>query len=94
MFAYVSAAMTGVGYNYFIQGSTPYGGSEITPRRSYSTAQIGISFPLHRWFGSTSWPRLVYSQTYRTPEFNGGSAILNQRSQRYGSFNFHWDTGT
>jgi lipid A 3-O-deacylase len=92
-FGYLALAYTGVGYNYFLQGSTPYGRPDITPRKAYGSAQIGVSLPLREWAGgSRSWPRMVYSQTFRTAEFDSVDPGISKKTQRFGTLTFNWNT--
>jgi lipid A 3-O-deacylase len=92
-FGYLALGYTGVAYNYFLQGDTPYGRPDLSPRKGYGTAQIGVSLPLREWVsGSSSWPRLVYSQTFRTAEFDSKDPNINRKTQRFGTLTFNWGT--
>lgn len=90
-FVYVAANLTGVAYNYFLEGKTPYGHAAIKPKRTYNVVSIGASIPLQKWLGS-NWPRLVYSQSIRSPEFS--SELVpgkREQRQRWGTIAAHWD---
>jgi hypothetical protein len=90
-FVYLAANVTGVAYNYFLEGSTPYGKAQIEPKRTYTVLTIGASLPLQRWMGP-SWPRLVYSQSTRSAEFTSSTtAGLEEQRQRWGTLTLHWD---
>jgi lipid A 3-O-deacylase len=89
-FAYAALAYTGVGYNYFIEGRTPYGRSEIEPRRGYRTVQWGISVPLRQLREGRSALRLVFAQSTRTAEFNSNAGI-REPLQRWGTITLHQD---
>ena len=80
-----------VAYNYFLEGSTPYGKAQVEPKRTYTVFTVGASVPLQRWMGA-SWPRLVYSQSIRSAEFTSSTAAgREEQRQRWGTFTFHWD---
>lgn len=90
-FLYIAANITGVAYNYFLEGKTPYGQAQIEPKRSYRVFTVGLSLPLQRWLGE-GWPRLVYAQSTRTPEFTSElTAGLKESRQRWGTFTLSWD---
>lgn len=84
-FTFLSANITGVAYNYFIEGSTPYGKSKIKPRHSYATLSVGFSIPIGEKF------RAVYTQSVRSPEFDGAVAPYTRgQRQRWGTFELNW----
>lgn len=89
-FFYVAASATAVAYNYFLDGKTPYGYSDIDRRKSYTVVTAGISIPLHKWLDD-GWPRFVYSQTSRSAEFTSPSIGQSERRQRWGNLALHWD---
>jgi lipid A 3-O-deacylase len=66
--AFVMAGITGVAYNYFIEGPTPYGKSDLTVRPFYGSAQAGLSIPL--WEFEDSRLRLVVAVNAKQAEFN------------------------
>ena len=90
LFAYAAVNVTGVASNYFIEGSTPYGRSRLEAKRSYTVVQAGVSIPLQCWFGKR-WPRLVYAQSTRSPEFRNSVTGREGARQRWGTFSFNWD---
>lgn len=94
-FAYLAVAYTGVAYNYFLEGPTPYGRPGIDARHGHRTWQWGVSLPLHVWLGgerpSRHWPRLVYAQSSRTSEFRSPSRQIDEPMQRWGTLTLHWD---
>ncbi len=92
-FAFVAASLTGVVSNYFIDGETPYGRSNIKRKAGYTVFQWGVSLPLSEWIGP-GFPRLVYAQSTRSPEFS--SPLLSNRKegwQRWGTLTAYWDIG-
>lgn len=90
-FAFLAANLTGVAYNYFLDGRTPYGHAAIRPKRLYTVINAGVSLPLQEWLGS-SWPRLVYTQSIRSPEFESDlPSGPGDRRQRWGTLAAHWD---
>ena len=90
-FGYVALSATAMAYNYYLQGRTPYGRSQIDARPVYAAAQVGASLPLHAWSGWPWMPRVVYSQTLRGPEFTSRLPGAPTPRSRYGSFTLHWD---
>lgn len=94
-YGYLSLGATAVAYNYFINGSTPYGASNISPLPGYLSAQIGISLPLATWaakqWGANDWPRLVYALTVRSSEFETSTSGPIGPPQRWGTFTLNWD---
>ena len=89
-FAFIAANYTAVAYNYFLEGRTPYGHSDIQPKRSYNVVQWGFSLPTQEWICSKC-PRLVYTQSRRSPEFSSAATSTNERAQRWGTVVFNWD---
>lgn len=89
-FFYLAANVTGVAYNYFLDGDTPYGRSDLERKRSYTMFTLGASLPLQRWIGS-DWPRLVYAQSTRSAEFRSRTIGRDEHRQRWGTFSLHWD---
>jgi lipid A 3-O-deacylase len=89
-FAFLAANYTGVAYNYFLEGRTPFGHSDISTKRSYNVLQWGVSLPTHVWVCSKC-PRIVYTQTRRSPEFSGATTASDERIQRWGTLVFNWD---
>ena len=90
-FVFLAGNVTGVVYNYFLEGSTPYGRATIEPKRTYTVLTFGASLPLQRWLGS-DWPRLVYSQSVRSAEFvSSTNASREELRQRWGTLALHWD---
>jgi lipid A 3-O-deacylase len=92
-YGFLAANVTGVAYNYFLEGSTPYGKPRLQPKPAYWMIQWGISVPTHRMFGDSTarWiPRLVFTHTTRSAEFrrdDGGREAL----QRWGTLMLYWD---
>lgn len=91
LFGYVALSATAMAYNYFLQGDTPYGRSQIDVKPLYASLQVGASLPLHAYSGWSWMPRLVYSQTLRGPEFASRLPGAKAQRTRYGSFTLHWD---
>ena len=96
LFGFVFLSLTGVGYNYFLEGPTPYGRANIGVKRSYNLIQLGISIPLQSWFPNCGCPRLVYSQSRKSAEFTRERPVflatgVNDPVQRWGTFTFNWD---
>lgn len=87
---FLAVAYTGVAYNYFLEGETPYGRSRITPRRSHRSLQAGLSLPLQSVFGACA-PRLVLTHTVRSPEFDSRLLGRDEGTQRWGAFAMTWD---
>lgn len=84
-FAFLSANVTGVAYNYFLEGSTPYGEAKIKPRHSYTTLSVGFSLPI------SDKIRLVYTQSVRSAEFDGAVMPYTRgQKQRWGTFELNW----
>lgn len=90
-FGFVAVSITAMAYNYFLQGDTPYGRSQIDKRPVYAAAQVGVSLPLHHWFSSRWVPRLVYSHTVRQQEFKSRLQGAPKTQTAYGAFTFLWD---
>ena len=90
-FGYVALSVTAMAYNYYLQGTTPYGRAQIDVRPLYDAVQLGVSIPLHAWTGWAWMPRVVYSQTSRGPEFTSRLSGVPGARSRYGSFTLHWD---
>jgi hypothetical protein len=91
LFGYVALSATAMGYNYFLQGQTPYGRSQIDVKPLFASVQLGVSLPFHAIPGLSWMPRVVYSQTMRGPEFVSRLPGAKAQSTRYGSLTFHWD---
>jgi lipid A 3-O-deacylase len=86
---FVAGAATAVGYSYFLRGKTPYGHANIKPKPYHLTLQWGVSVPLQRW---KSWlPRLTYTHTHRTAEFEVRNLPAKDARQNWGTLGFHWD---
>ncbi len=90
-FGFVALSATAVGYNYFLQGDTPYGRPLLDVKPLVASVQVGASLPLHAWTNWTWMPRLVYSQTMRGPEFVSHLPGAKAQGTRFGTFTFHWD---
>jgi lipid A 3-O-deacylase len=86
-FAYVAVGGTAIAYNYFIEGRARYGKSDIDMKSHYGVLQWGVSIPLQSWIGS-SWPRVFYTQSRRTPEFSGTAVGRDESIQRWGTSHF------
>ncbi|PTQ90947.1 lipid A deacylase LpxR family protein [Agitococcus lubricus] len=89
LFGYISVSMTGVAYNYFLEGDTPYGKSDIDAKNHYITLQYGISIPAYK--KSKYFPRIIYAQSRRTAEFTSPNTHKDSKSQRWGTITFNWD---
>jgi lipid A 3-O-deacylase len=90
-FGFVAVSATAMAYNYFLQGPTPYGRSQIDKRPLYGALQVGVSLPLHVWFDSRNVPRVVYSHTARQQEFTSRLPGARKTNTAYGGFTFVWD---
>lgn len=90
-YGFLAANVTGVSYNYFLEGRTPYGKARLEPHRSYTMFSAGFSLPLDRYF-SGRWPRVVYTQSVRTAEFRTDTLDRNEARQRWGTLTLNWDT--
>lgn len=91
VFGFVSANLTAVGWNYFLDGRTPYGHPAVDPKRFYTVVNAGVSLPLNEW-GCKACPRLVYSQSTRSAEFVSRlRPDGSERRQRWGTLAAHWD---
>jgi lipid A 3-O-deacylase len=91
-FAYLALNATGVAYNYFLEGKTPYGRPQISPRRGYGMLQFGVSLPVQAWVGDCRLcPRVVYTQTLRSAEFRSELPSAADTRTRWGTLALHWD---
>lgn len=90
IYVFLAGNVTGVAYNYFLEGPTAYGRSNIEPRRSYAMVTTGFSLPTQRWLGK-GWPRIVYAQTTRSPEFSSPTLGRAETRQRWGTLTLNWD---
>jgi lipid A 3-O-deacylase len=90
-YGFVAVSLTGIVSNYFIDGATPYGRPQIKPKAGYSVVQWGVSLPLRYWLHDSSWPRVVYTQSTRSPEFS--SPVLGKKEswQQWGTLTAIWD---
>jgi lipid A 3-O-deacylase len=89
-YAFVAASLTGVVSNYFVDGTTPYGRPDLKRKAGYSVVQWGVSLPLQNWLGN-KWPRLLYTQSTRSPEFSSPLIGKKESWQRWGSLTVIWD---
>lgn len=81
-YAFVAVAGTAVASNWFLDGKTPYGRSQIERRRNYSMWQWGVALPLSG-LGARGGSRLVYTQTARTREFDSPQLPVTNATQRW-----------
>jgi lipid A 3-O-deacylase len=86
---FVSTTITGVAYNYFITGATPYGRSEISHMPWVGALQWGFSIPLPRFLGYAT--RMAYAQTARTAEFKSPGLDRREAVQRWGMLSLNVD---
>ena len=89
-FAFLMGTVAVVGYNYFIEGPTPYGHSRIESKPSYAMWQWGFSLPLQAWL-SDAWPRLSYVHSSRSAEFSGSKLGRGEAVQRWGTLAASWE---
>ncbi len=89
-FSYLSIAGTAVAYNYFVDGTPPYGASTIRALPGYTHAQIGVSLPLQTWVNK-DWPRVVYAINVRSSEFETTASGPRGGPQRWGTVTLNWD---
>ena len=85
LFGFASIGAQAVGYNYFIEGPTPYV-SDIRTMPTVGTAQLGFSVPI--WKSTNPGVRLVFTVNARTSEFQTISTGASGGVQRWGSFTF------
>lgn len=89
-FAYLAVGASAVAYNYFLQGDTPYGRSQIDKKLLVPSAEWGLSLPLQQWSGSPRMPRLMLTHTVRGADFKS-RAGPQPGPVRYGNLTLYWD---
>jgi lipid A 3-O-deacylase len=89
-FAYAMVGLNGVAYNYFIQGPTPYGKSDLSLRPFYGSAQVGVSVPLGEF--SDTRVRLVLMANAKQAEFTRRIDGKRGEASRYGGFELNFDS--
>ena len=89
-FAYLAVGASAVAYNYFLQGDTPYGRSQIDKKALVPSAELGLSLPLQHWADCTWVPRLMLTHTVRGAVFK--SRVGPQPGPaKYGNITLYWD---
>jgi hypothetical protein len=89
-FAYLAVGVSGVAYNYFLQGNTPYGRSQIDKKTWVPTGELGLSLPLQHWLDRTWVPRVMLVHTIRGADFKS-RAGAQPGPVRHGNLTLYWD---
>jgi hypothetical protein len=87
---FVMAGITGVAYNYFIEGPTPYGKSDLSVRPFYGSAQAGLSIPLFEFQDSRL--RLVFTVNAKQAEFNRRVDGSRGEATKFGGIELNLDS--
>ncbi len=89
-FVFVMAGLTGVAYNYFIEGPTPYGRSNLSLRPFYASAQVGASIPT-AWEVFDKRIRFVVTMNARQAEFKRRIDGSRGDATKYGGLEIYFD---
>jgi hypothetical protein len=87
---FIMAGITGVAYNYFIEGPTPYGKSDLSARPFYGSAQAGLSIPLVEFQDSRL--RLVFTVNAKQAEFNRRVDGSRGEATKFGGIEINLDS--